>query len=318
MTLHKLLYDSFPRPGGGFFRKPKDHLEYSIIIVDEISMVPKPMVELLLCHRVFVLFLGDPGQLPPIDKDADNGLLNKPDVFLDQVMRQAAESDIIQLTMKIRNGEPIGYYKGHDAIVMPKEELNTGHLLWADSILCATNNKRHAINKQMRDLLGFHGTLQNGERIVVKRNYWDLFNEDGEPLVNGITGIVENPYESFVRLPHQIKNDRRDLPLIGCNFIPDGGASFDGLEIDKDFLLTEAPCVDWRVSYQLGKMKNKIGDILPKQATYGYALTCHAAQGSEWDKILVIEENFPFDKEEHRRWLYTAATRSAEKLVLVR
>lgn len=40
--------------------------------------------------------------------------------------------------------------------------------------------------------------------------------------------------------------------------------------------------------------------------------------GSEWDKVLIIEERFPFDKEEHARWLYTAVTRSAKKLVLVR
>ena len=40
--------------------------------------------------------------------------------------------------------------------------------------------------------------------------------------------------------------------------------------------------------------------------------------GSEWDKVLVIEEKFPFDKEEHKRWLYTCATRSASRLVLIR
>lgn len=38
----------------------------------------------------------------------------------------------------------------------------------------------------------------------------------------------------------------------------------------------------------------------------------------EWPKVVVLEENFPFDKEEHVRWLYTACTRSSEKLVLVR
>ena len=121
-----------------------------------------------------------------------------------------------------------------------------------------------------------------------------------------------------MRIPSYVKNDRRDLPLIGCIFTPDGGKPFDTFEIDKDYLLKEEPCVDWRVSYQLGKLKPKIGDILPKQATYGYALTCHAAQGSEFDKVLVIEEPFPFDKVEHQRWLYTAATRASDKLVLVR
>ena len=318
MTLHKLLYDSIPRQGGGFIRIPKKQLDYSIVVVDEVSMVPKTMVDMLLAHRIYILFLGDPFQLPQIDKKETHTLLDKPHIFLDQVMRQAAESEIIQLTMKIRNGEDIPFMHGKEVIVAPKAELVTGHLTWADIIICATNKTRHNMNRQKRELLGYSGVLQTGERIIVKRNYWEDCDEDGNALVNGTVGTVANPYESFVRIPSYVKNDRRDLPLIGCIFTPDGGKSFDTFEIDKDYLLKEEPCVDWRVSYQLGKLKPKIGDILPKQATYGYALTCHAAQGSEFDKVLVIEESFPFDKIEHQRWLYTAATRAAEKLVLVR
>ena len=318
MTLHRLLYDSIPRQGGGFIRIPKKQLGYDIVVVDEVSMVPKTMVDMLLAHRVYILFLGDPGQLPQIDKKEAHNLLDHPHVFLDEVMRQAAESEIIQLTMKIRNGEDIPFMHGKEVIVVPKAELVTGHLTWADIIICATNKTRHNMNRQKRELLGYSGVLQTGERIIVKRNYWEDCDEDGNALVNGTVGTVANPYESFVRIPSYVKNDRRDLPLIGCIFTPDGGKSFDTFEIDKDYLLKEEPCVDWRVSYQLGKLKPKIGDILPKQATYGYALTCHAAQGSEFDKVLVIEESFPFDKTEHQRWLYTAATRSAEKLVLVR
>ena len=318
MTLHRLLYDSIPRQGGGFIRIPKKQLDYDIVVVDEVSMVPKTMVDMLLAHRVYILFLGDPGQLPQIDKKEAHNLLDRPHVFLDEVMRQAAESEIIQLTMKIRNGENIPFMHGKEVIVVPKTELVTGHLTWADIIICATNKTRHNMNRQKRELLGYSGILQTGERIIIKRNYWEDCDEDGNALVNGTVGTVANPYESFVRIPSYVKNDRRDLPLIGCIFTPDGGKSFDTFEIDKDYLLKEEPCVDWRVSYQLGKLRPKIGDILPKQATYGYALTCHAAQGSEFDKVLVIEESFPFDKTEHQRWLYTAATRAAKKLVLVR
>ena len=318
MTLHRLLYDSIPRQGGGFIRIPKKQLDYDIVVVDEVSMVPKTMVDMLLAHRVYILFLGDPGQLPQIDKKEAHNLLDRPHVFLDEVMRQAAESEIIQLTMKIRNGEDIPFMHGKEVIIAPKAELVTGHLTWADIIICATNKTRHNMNRQKRELLGYSGVLQTGERIIVKRNYWEDCDEDGNALVNGTVGTVANPYESFVRIPSYVKNDRRDLPLIGCIFTPDGGKSFDTFEIDKDYLLKEEPCVDWRVSYQLGKLKPKIGDILPKQATYGYALTCHAAQGSEFDKVLVIEESFPFDKTEHQRWLYTAVSRSAEKCVLVR
>ena len=83
-------------------------------------------------------------------------------------------------------------------------------------------------------------------------------------------------------------------------------------------ILTGEKCIDWRESYQLGRLIQRIGDIVPREFTFGYAITCHKAQGSEWDKVLVIEESFPFDKTEHARWLYTACTRAAEKLVLVR
>ncbi len=316
MTLHRLLYESIPRPGGGFIRKPKLELGYTIIVVDEVSMVPKSMIDMLLRHKVFVLFLGDPGQLPMIDKNETHDILDHPDIFLDEIMRQAAESEIIQLTQKIRNGEEIPYTKGKEVMVIPKAELVTGHLTWADIVLCATNNVRHKINEQMRGLLGKEGPLQDGDKIVVKRNYWDDCNAEGDALVNGMIGTVQNVFDSFVEIPRFIKNDRHHIPTIMCDIIPEFGSAFPFTNIDKDFVLTENPCVDWRVSYALGKMHK--GDILPRQATYGYAVTCHAAQGSEWDKVLVLEESFPFQKDEHKRWLYTACTRASDKLVLIR
>ena len=318
MTLHRLLYESIPRKDGGFFRKPKMHLDYDVVVVDECSMVPKSMIDMLMLHRIFIIFLGDPGQLPMIDKSESHDLLDHPHIFLDQIMRQAAESEIIQLTMKIREGEEISNMRGKEVIIIPRAELVTGHLTWADVILTATNATRHSINNQVRQLKGFSGKLQDGEKIIFKRNYWDDWNEDGDALVNGTIGIVKNPFESFVRIPYYIKNDRHDLPSMICDFVPECGSPFNGVSIDQDFLLKETPCVDWKVAYQLGKLKQRIGDILPKQATYGYSITCHAAQGSEWDKVLVIEESFPFSKDEHKRWLYTAATRASEKLVLVR
>ena len=318
MTLHRLLYDSIPKPGGGFFRKPKLSLDYTIIVVDEVSMVPKSMIDMLLRHKVFCLFLGDPGQLPMIDKTESHDLLAHPDVFLDQIMRQAAESEIIQLTMKIRNGDEIPYMKGNEVMVVPKKELVTGHLTWADVVICATNATRHGINKQMRDLYGFSGTLQEGEKIICKRNYWEDLNDEGDALVNGTIGIVKNIHDSYISIPYYIKTDKHHIPTIMCDITPEAGSDFVCVDMDKEFLVNECPCLDWRTSYRLGKMRSKIGDIIPRQITYGYSLTCHSAQGSEWDKVLVIEESFPFDREEHKRWLYTAATRGSEKLVLVR
>ena len=59
-------------------------------------------------------------------------------------------------------------------------------------------------------------------------------------------------------------------------------------------------------------------NLIPLEFTYGYAITYWKSQGSEWDKVLVIEEKFPFDREEHLRWLYTAVTRSSSQLVIIR
>ena len=59
-------------------------------------------------------------------------------------------------------------------------------------------------------------------------------------------------------------------------------------------------------------------ELEPIVLDYGYAITGHRAQGSEWKKVLVFEETFPFKKEEHARWLYTCCTRPSEKLVLVK
>ena len=132
MTLHRLLYDSIPRPGGGFFRKPKMSLEYDIVVVDEISLAPKSMIDMLLKHKVFCIFIGDSFQLPQIDKTEAHDYLEHPDIFLSTIMRQAAESEIIGLTMKVRNQEDIDFCEGKEVIIAPKASLVTGHYTWAD------------------------------------------------------------------------------------------------------------------------------------------------------------------------------------------
>ena len=105
---------------------------------------------------------------------------------------------------------------------------------------------------------------------------------------------------------------------MGDLIIPETNDSYNLVEIDRKMLITGEKCCDWKLSYQLGKLKPKYGDLVPKEFTYAYAITVHKAQGSEWNKVVVLEENFPFNKLEHARWLYTPCTRSSEKLVLVR
>ena len=310
-TLHKLLYDHVPEITGGFIRKPKTSLNYKVVVVDEVSMVPKSIIELLIKHNVFIIFLGDPFQLSVLDKNESHNILDKPHVFLDEIMRQAEESEIIRMTMKIRAGEEIECFNGTEAIVIPKNELVIGHLTWADQIITATNAARNSVNKQMREVLGYSGNPQDGEKMICLRNYWDDYGKNGASLVNGMTGIVKNSFESFIRIPYAINTPKRKIETIDCVFESDDDI-FTSVSMDKHMIETGEYSLDWKTAYQMNKMRRPT----PKEFAYGYAITCHKAQGSEWDKVLVLEENFPFDKQEHAKWLYTACTRAVNKLVL--
>ena len=315
-TLHKLLYKHIPLTNGGFKRIRKNCIEYKIVIVDEVSMAPKSLMDVLFSHQnVYVICLGDPFQLPPVDKNEDNHLLDKPHIFLDEIMRQAAESEIIRLSMKIRNFELFTNFRGNEVQVLNKAELSTGMLTWADQILVGTNKTRVAINNEMRALLGRGENPEDGDKIICLRNYWDTFSNEENPLVNGTIGYIQNSFNTFRVFPKYLYPNQ--IFILQGNFISDSGDTYEGLEMDKYMILTGEQCVDWKTAVQIRSSK-KYRDALPMEFTYGYAITTHKAQGSEWDKVLIIEERFPFDEVEHARWLYTAVTRSAQKLVLVR
>jgi exodeoxyribonuclease-5 len=316
-TLHKLLFESFPRPDGTFIRRPVTHIPYKVVVVDEISMAPKSLISRLMDYHVYVIGLGDPFQLPPVEKDEDNHLLDNPHVFLDEIMRQAAESEIIQLTMKIRNGEPIPYMKGKEVQVIKKEELNTGMLFWADQVLVATNAMRTKINDEMRQILGRGDKPEDGDKVICCRNYWDIEAPGGFSLINGTIGTINNSFTTFHQIPAYMFADRKPkkIDVLMAEFVGDCNESYGVLGMDNKLILEGVKALDWKSEYRLGKSRYQ--NIIPLEFTYAYAITAHKSQGSEWNKVLVIEEKFPFDKEEHARWLYTACTRASEKLVLV-
>ena len=317
MTLHRLLYDSVPRPGGGFAHIPKKSLDYTIVVVDEVSMAPKSMMDKLFKHNVYVICLGDPFQIPPVEKDEDNHLLDHPHIFLDEIMRQATESGIIRLTMDIRAQKPLEYIKNDQVQVYPASALNTGMLDWADQVLVATNLQRHSMNDFMRQQKGFGPEPEDGDKIICLRNYWEVANfTNGDPLVNGTIGTLHNPKPSHFNVP-LYAYDKGRINILGAEFVSELGEDFGHINMDPRIIKGGESELEWRDKYRLNKLKSKIGDVIPKEFTYGYAITGHKAQGSEWDKVLVVEEKFPYPAVEHARWLYTVATRAAEKLVIV-
>lgn len=308
-TAHKLLYRAKMMADGSFvlFPKKRGDLSYKLIVCDEISMLPANLWNLLLRHNIPIICLGDPAQLPPIGED--NGVLQHPHIFLDEIMRQAQESEIIRLTMEIRENKPLNFRKGNEVIVIPQQEVVTGMYDWADQVIAATNKKRKEINNDMR-LLKFGTTFQNepivGDKIVSLKNDWNIINKDGEALVNGSIGYINDiEFED-------------DVPYYGtkahCTFMPDSNSGEMNMLLDYNYLAYGVETCS-KDKFWIFK-KNKLA--VPHLFDYGYCITCHRAQGSEWDNVLVFEERFPFDRDEHRRWLYTAATRAAKKLVIVR
>lgn len=317
-TLHKLLYDHVPRKGGGFFRMPKKHLDYNIVVIDEVSMVPIDMMQQLFKHKVYVICLGDPFQIPPIEPEKDNHLLDHPHIFLDEVMRQAKDSEIIRTSISLREFKPLENYKGTNVQIIGREDYCNEMFTWADQVICATNATKEELNTFTRKILGRGPYPEDGDKIICGQNYWDDLSDQNNALVNGTIGYLKLPKNKTIYIPYWTRASVPSVQAINADIVTDEGDVYADINIDKSMLIQGSRCLDNRDIYNIGRYREKIGDIIPKLINYGYVITGHKAQGSEWDKVLVIEENYPRSKEEHFRWLYTSITRAADKVIVRR
>jgi len=315
MTAHRLLYNSFPIGNGRFKHIPKESIDpYQVIVVDEVSMLPKRMWDLLLSHKKYIIALGDPGQLPPIGGD-NNEVLESPHVFLDEIMRQAQESEIIRLTMHVREGQSLELFRGQDVRIVPRTEMQKdGFLFWADQILCGKNATRKQLNTSIREIS--KNVKDNlpivGDKLICLRNNWDFVNSTGDALVNGLSGTIETL--EYVEPLHKLYNPFMSrTPVITFRPDYDDTDVFNNVDIDYSMFEKGEPTVNWQNWKKIPK------PFHPQEFDYGYAITVHKAQGSEWDKVIVFEEFLKNQtRDEFKRWLYTAATRAAKKLIIVK
>lgn len=315
-TAHKLLYYSKPMPDGKFIFVPKLSIDsdLKLLIVDEVSMLPKSMWNLLLKHHRHIIACGDPEQLPPINKEDTHDILDHPHIFLDEIMRQAQESEIIRLSMDIRAGKPLTPFKGKEVQIIHPSEIVAGMYDWADQILCATNAKRTEINTIMRQAHNLPDHPVVGDKIISLKNHWDELSNEENPLTNGQIGILGEGFNvSAITLPRYITD--KSIPVLMGDFITEDGDTFSDLTMDYNALIKGEKTLTSQEEYRMMKLE-KFGPP-PYEFVYGYGITVWKAQGSQWKKVLLFEERFPFDKEEHRRYLYTGLTRAEEKCVIV-
>ena len=308
MTLHKLLYiPKKIKDTDDVEFIARDYLENNpkLIVVDEASMVSKDIFDLLLSHKVHIIFLGDNFQLPAIGDNAN--ILDNPHVVLTEITRQALDSPIIRLSMDIRAGKPLTYGGPKEARIIPRSKVSDKLLLGADIILCGRNTTRRQLNTELRKLKWgdqFQEGPINGDKLICLKNCWQITDQEDEvPLINGSIGTISRIHTQETKL---LK------PKLTARFADELGNVFDKTKFNIDYklLTTGEPTVN------SGNFRDFYKVQRPVEFDYGYCITCHKAQGSQWDKVLVFAEQMG-DKEYFYKWLYTSCTRAVEKCVIV-
>ena len=261
----------------------------SLIVIDECSMVDEDLGRDLLSFGTPVLVLGDPGQLPPV---SGGGFFTEhdPDILLTEVHRQARDNPIIRLAMDVREGRDIAHGDYGEAEVIPRSAVDQDRVLEAEQVLVGINRTRRAYNKRLRQLNGFDDTLPMArDKLVCLRN------NTKKGLLNGsLWGVTHLGRDQGVALSMVIKSEDEGP----------GGPSVK-IKVLKQAFLDGTDAIPWQ-------QRRRYDDF-----DFGYALTVHKAQGSQWDDVVLFDESFAF-KEHRERWLYTGITRAAERLTIVR
>ena len=275
-----------------------------LIVLDEVSMVGPEMAADLLSFGKPILVLGDPGQLPPI-KGAGAFTAQEPDVMLMEIHRQAAESAVIRLATMARLGDPIPYGQ-HDEFAWKMSQCNVTAemLLYGGQVICGLNATRFALNNAMRKAAGFNGgplPTGPGEKII------SLKNDHGLGLLNGmfieLDGVESADDQRFRAM---ITTEEGEF-IGGSN---GGGKShklsiYSGHFLDHQKLDPERDDRDWKIKRRL------------IEATFGWAITGHKAQGSQWENVIIIDDKWGRSREQRAQWLYTAITRAESGLVIL-
>jgi len=265
-----------------------------LLVLDECSMVNDEMLEDLLTFQIPMIVLGDPGQLPPIDGE---GALTRitPDVMLTEIHRQAEGNPIIDFATRARHGIFIPKIRLGNSSHTSQQAIGKDEVLSADQIICGKNATRQMLNQRIRGLHGFTELYpQVGEKLICLKNNIE------KGLFNGLM----------------------------CKVVEVGKMLDVGLEL-KIWKETDVegqpptPVIALRAHFEVYQDKDAVKNLKWWDRTdtdefdFGYAITCHKSQGSQWDKVLIWDDKFlVWDRKERNKWLYTAITRSVESVTI--
>lgn len=265
----------------------------SVVIVDEASMVNEEVCRDLVNTGATIIWVGDPGQLPPV-RGKDFFERFPPDVVLEEIQRQALNSPIVQLSMAIRQGDQISDCFDYGACRrIPRGSLPPE--AWTfDQVLTGKNETRRRINKFYRRSLAGPWPVK-GEPLICLKNT-RMYEDQGVMFVNGGQALCTQD---------AVYTDDRIMPSLSL------GTTYDGIN-----LFVSAEPYDFEVYYN-AKANPPVEQTDNLRLDWAYCITVHKAQGSEWDRVLLCDDHMFMPNDTRRRWLYTAVTRAKEEFVWI-
>jgi exodeoxyribonuclease V len=289
-TIHSMIYRSRESDEGGpqfVLNRQSAAAKADLIIIDECSMVDEELGRDLLSFGQPVLVLGDPAQLPPV-KGGGFFTEGDPDVMLTEVHRQAQDDPIVHLSMMVREGGRLELGAYGKSSVIRRRDVDATMVMEADQVLVGLNKTRRLYNTRIRELNGYRDPMPAaGEKLVCLRN------DKTKGLLNGGTWLIQalRGFRNDLLRMDVIPEDESRRKPVDVSVLK---AFFEGAEEDIPFAMRRES----------------------DEFTYGYALTVHKAQGSQWDDLVLFDESYAF-REHRSRWLYTALTRAAERVTVV-
>jgi exodeoxyribonuclease-5 len=147
------------------------------------------------------------------------------------------------------------------------------------------------MNLKVRKLLKIYDEYPiKGEKLICLRNDRDRAIFNGGMF--NVDRVFESKYKtSFLNMSLNPEDDDTSLPVM--------------VKVHKSFFSSEVAVPDWKF------LKGS------QEFDFGYAITCHKSQGSQWENVLIYDESWCF-RDDWQRWLYTAITRASEKITLVK
>lgn len=324
-TLHRLIYQSKTEEvevevNGKkitveklfFHRRESIDKNIKLIVLDEASMVSDEVIEDVMRFGVKVILCGDGAQLPPVE--GLNTPLKTPDYTLKTIVRQQRDNPIIALSERARAGGyiPYGNY-GSVSVISGRYftgERRARSLVAADQIICGTNRTRAQINGEVRKYLGFSALPATGDKLICVHNNWEQFI-DGEYRFNLVNGIIGKVYDPFY-------DESRGIGYM--QFKPDFLDEYCPEALPFDTGIFTEGAFRYKLNDYFEKFDEKgdaVGAFCLNRFEFGYCISCHKAQGSEFNNVVVFDESYAF-KEDSAKWLYTAITRAKNKLILVK